>query len=172
MAEQEMTATDVRRLLRDKYPPKELAPGEMPPREDVITAIVIAEAENIEVLERAFVQMADKLDAAEKAASAMGRVLAAVAKAAGVDIVAALKAAGVTTGGEKPQAAVQEEEASGPRDSTPFPAGVATSAPPGAPPKVTVQAAESDEEDLTPNVQASQPVNAAPIPAAPNGAKA
>jgi hypothetical protein len=164
MAEQkqdpELTTADIRRLLSEKYPPRD-------ERDQVYIGILLTLAENVDTLEKAVVAVADKIDVLEKAGAAFGNMLAFVAKQSSVDISALLAAGGLT---QTPAAAGAAAEQSVSNDKTPFPAGVATSAAPGTAQKVTVQA--DPAEDLTPNTSSGPAMNVAPIPSTPNGAKA
>ena len=162
--ETELTAAGIRKLLKEKFPPKANPDGSpVVDREYVLCAVVLAMAENVETLENAVVVLAGNLEAMEKRAVSLSKVIGSVAKLAGVDLTAALAAAGVA--GAAASATAPSAEPSVSNDKTPFPDGLSASAPPGTAPKVTVV------DVPAPDVQGTPAINTQPIPASPNGAK-
>src|SRR5277367_5741709 len=92
----ELTAADIRRLLNDQFPPQKDADGKtLNTRENILAAIVLGLADNIEALEKVIVKLAENQQQMEAKATALGRIVGAVAKAAKVDVNAVLAAVGV-----------------------------------------------------------------------------
>jgi hypothetical protein len=144
-----LSATDIRRILTEKYPPTT-------PREQVYVSVVLALLETVEANE----------EQTQRAIRALGAALGKVAVAAGVDLRAVLTGQPPVAAPAAAPSVAAEPPAS--NDQTPFPAGVAASAPPGTTQRVAVQSAP--EEAPVPNVQSGPPVNARPnLKPTPNG---
>lgn len=178
----ELTAADIRKLLNEKFPPTN-------PREKVYVSVTLALLDNQEVVEAQVKGLAElfgllcmaleidprqllalknkKATGGEENDEVLGGGSSGTAGMGGSGVGGGASAGGAGGGGAGPANPI--------KDSTPFPAGVPTSAPPGTKPapKVTSQAKPAPVvEDTTPNVQSGPAVNARPnvTPPPVNGA--